>query len=121
MKLMHRTAGYTILDKKRNEHILEELQAEPITTYLQQYRAKWESHNECTTDTRWPKLITSYKPPGKRSLGRLQKRWSETVMDHQNQKRERMMMMMTSKSMCVNFYCDNCKRCLKRNALQTMG
>jgi hypothetical protein len=43
MRFMRRTAGYTILDKKRNEHILEELQVEPITTYLQQYRAQWKS------------------------------------------------------------------------------
>jgi hypothetical protein len=29
-----RWTGYTILDKKRNKHILEELQVDPITTYL---------------------------------------------------------------------------------------
>jgi hypothetical protein len=40
MRFMRRTVGYTILDKKRNEHILEELQVEPITTYIQQYRAQ---------------------------------------------------------------------------------
>jgi hypothetical protein len=34
MRFMHWTAGYMILDKKRHEHILEELQVEPIT-YLQ--------------------------------------------------------------------------------------
>jgi hypothetical protein len=56
-----------------------------ITTYLQHYRAQWKSHIERTTDTRRPKLITSYKPPGKRSLGRRLKRWSETVTDHQDQ------------------------------------
>jgi hypothetical protein len=39
---MRWTAGYTILDKKRNEHILEELQVDPITTFLQQYRAQWK-------------------------------------------------------------------------------
>jgi hypothetical protein len=40
MRFMRRTAGYTIPDKKINKHILEELQIEPITTYLQQYRAQ---------------------------------------------------------------------------------
>jgi hypothetical protein len=85
MRFMHRTAGYTILDKKINERILDELQVESITTCLQQYRGEWKSHTELLTDTRWPKLITSYRPPGKRSLGRPLKRWSETVTDHQHQ------------------------------------
>jgi hypothetical protein len=34
MRLMRQTAGCTILDRKRKEHILEELQVVPITTYL---------------------------------------------------------------------------------------
>jgi hypothetical protein len=86
MRFVRRTAGHIILDKKRNKHILEEFQVERITTYLQQDRAQWKSHIERMTDTRWPKLITSYKPPGKRSLGRPLKRWSETVTSHQDQK-----------------------------------
>jgi hypothetical protein len=38
------TAGYTciIVDKKRNEHIVEELQVEPITTYVQKYIGQWK-------------------------------------------------------------------------------
>jgi hypothetical protein len=34
---------------------------------------------------RGPKLRTSYKPPGKRSLGRSLKRWYATVTDYQDQ------------------------------------
>jgi hypothetical protein len=79
MRFMRRKTRCTIIDKKRNKRIVEELQAEPITTCLQQYTAQWISHTECMADTRWSKLITSYKPPGKRSLGRPLKRWSETV------------------------------------------
>jgi hypothetical protein len=82
---MRRTADCTILDKKRKEHILEELQVGPIITYLQKYRAQWEWHMECMTDTGWQKLITSYKPPGKRSLGRPLKQWFETVLDYWEQ------------------------------------
>jgi hypothetical protein len=51
MRFMRWTAGYTILDKKRNEHILEEMQIEPSNTYRQQYRAQWKSHIEPMTDT----------------------------------------------------------------------
>jgi hypothetical protein len=36
MRFTNQAAGYTIQDKKRNEYILQELQEEPITTYLQQ-------------------------------------------------------------------------------------
>jgi hypothetical protein len=52
MRFMRQTVGYTILDKKINEHILEELQVEAITTYLQQYREQQKSHTELMTDTR---------------------------------------------------------------------
>jgi hypothetical protein len=38
--------------QERNEHILEELQVEPVTTYRQQYRAQWKSHTEWMTDTK---------------------------------------------------------------------
>jgi hypothetical protein len=66
---MSRTEGYTVPNKIKDEHILEELKVEPITTYLQQYKAQWKkSHIKRTTDNRWRKLITTYKPPGKRSV-----------------------------------------------------
>jgi hypothetical protein len=80
-RFIRRTAGCTVLAKKGNEQILEELKVEPIATYRQQYRAQWKTHNERLADTRWPKLITSYKPPEKGSLGRPLKRWSESVTD----------------------------------------
>jgi hypothetical protein len=32
---MSRTEGYTVPNKIKDEHILEELEVEPITTYLQ--------------------------------------------------------------------------------------
>jgi hypothetical protein len=79
---MSRTAGYTIVDKKRNEHILTELQVEPINAYLQQYRAQWKTHIKRMTDSKWTELITSYKSQGRRSLKRPLKRRSETLMDH---------------------------------------
>jgi hypothetical protein len=52
MRFMRQTVRYTILDKKINEHILEEFQVEAITTYLQQYREQQKSHTELMTDTR---------------------------------------------------------------------
>jgi hypothetical protein len=57
MRFMRRTAEYRYnsgQEKKRKEHILEELQVELITTYLQRYKAQWKSHIERITDTRWP-------------------------------------------------------------------
>jgi hypothetical protein len=50
---MRRTEGYTILgNKRKDEYVLEELQAEAITTYLRQCRAQWTPCTERMTNTR---------------------------------------------------------------------
>jgi hypothetical protein len=44
MKFMRRTAGLTLWDLKRNEEILKNLKVEPISKFIQNYRANWKEH-----------------------------------------------------------------------------
>jgi hypothetical protein len=82
MKFMRKTAGPTLWDHKRNEEILRNFEVEPISKFIQNYRAKWKEHIEKMDSSRIPNNLLNYKPHGKRSLGRPLKRWSETVTGH---------------------------------------
>jgi len=41
MKFMRSTAGYSLLDNRRNECILEELKVDPVEKKLAQHKQKW--------------------------------------------------------------------------------
>jgi hypothetical protein len=82
MKFMRKTAGLTLLDHKRNEDILKNLKIEPVSKFLQNYRANWKEHIERMESSRIPNNLLNYRRHGKRSLGRPLKRWSETVTGH---------------------------------------
>jgi hypothetical protein len=82
IKFMRKTAGLTLLDHKRNEEILRNLKVEPISKFIQNYRANWQEHVERMDSSRIPNNLLNYRPYGKRSLGIPLNRWSETVIDH---------------------------------------
>jgi hypothetical protein len=82
MKFMRKTSGLTLWDHKRNEEILKNLKVEPVSKFIQNYRANWKNHIERTDSNRIPNNLLNYRPHGKRSLGRPLKRWSETVTGH---------------------------------------
>jgi hypothetical protein len=42
MKIFRRTAEYNLLDRKRNEKILEELKAEPVQVKLRRNKLNWQ-------------------------------------------------------------------------------
>jgi hypothetical protein len=46
MKFMRKIAGFTLLDNKRNEEILESLKVEPVSKFIQNCRANWTDHME---------------------------------------------------------------------------
>jgi hypothetical protein len=46
MKFMRKTAGLTLWDHKRNEEILKNLNAEPVSKFILNYRANWKEHIE---------------------------------------------------------------------------
>jgi hypothetical protein len=53
--ILRRTAGYTLLDNKRNEAILEELHVTPLDEKLSTYRHNWFQHIHRMEDNRLPK------------------------------------------------------------------
>jgi hypothetical protein len=81
MRFMRRTAECSLLEHRRNEDILKELNIDPIVCYIQQYRTQSKKHVERMDPNRLPKHILSYAPRGRRSLGRLKKSWKETITD----------------------------------------
>ncbi|KAJ4445670.1 hypothetical protein ANN_12354 [Periplaneta americana] len=80
MRFLRRTAGYSLLDHKRNELITKELKITPIYEHLNHYRQKWLNHVNRMDRSRLPTQILRYIPHGRRSLGRPLKRWTETVV-----------------------------------------
>jgi hypothetical protein len=70
MKYLRRTAGYTLLNHKRNKEILEELHVTPLEDKLCTYRYKWFQHVHRMEDNRLPKQLLNYHPKGRRQPGR---------------------------------------------------
>jgi hypothetical protein len=70
MKFMRKTASLTLWDNKRNEEILRNLKVEPISKFIQNYRANWKEHVEGMDSSRIPNNLLNYRPHGKSSLGR---------------------------------------------------
>ncbi|KAJ4431140.1 hypothetical protein ANN_19735 [Periplaneta americana] len=65
-----RTAGYTLLDRKRNEEILEQLEAESVEEKITRYKFNWLDHVRRVENSRIPKIMMQYKPRGHRRPGR---------------------------------------------------
>jgi hypothetical protein len=55
MKFMRRTAGYRVLDRRRNEDILEELTVNPVQKKLVQCKQKWLNHVSRMQNIRYQK------------------------------------------------------------------
>jgi hypothetical protein len=70
---LRRTAGYTLLNHKRNEEILE-LHVTPLEDKLCTYRHKWFQRVHRMEDNRLPKQLVNYHPKGRRRPGRPRKR-----------------------------------------------
>ncbi|KAJ4440667.1 hypothetical protein ANN_08814 [Periplaneta americana] len=65
-----RTAGYTLLDRKRNEEILEQLEVESVEEKINRYKLNWLDHVRKMENSRSPKIMMQYKPRGRRRPGR---------------------------------------------------
>jgi hypothetical protein len=55
MEFYRRTAGYDLLDRKRNEEILEELKVEQFDEKLRRYKSNWLRHKKKSNKTRCKK------------------------------------------------------------------
>ncbi|KAJ4427350.1 hypothetical protein ANN_24970 [Periplaneta americana] len=65
-----RTAGYTLLDRKRNEEILEQLEVESVEEKISRYKFNWLDHVRRMENSRIPKIMMQYKSRGHRRPGR---------------------------------------------------
>jgi hypothetical protein len=74
MKYLRRTAGYTPLNHKRNEEVLEELHVTPLEDKLCTHRHKWFQHVHGMEDNRLPKQLLNYHPKRRRRPERPSKR-----------------------------------------------
>jgi hypothetical protein len=52
---MRRTAGYTLLHRKKSEDILQELKVDPIMDFVQEYKKYWKEHVIRMNNNRLPK------------------------------------------------------------------
>lgn len=78
MKFLRRTAGYTLLDRKRNESIQNELKITPVVRRVKEYRRRWREHVHRMEEERSPKLAEKYTPTGKRDRGRPRRKLVDT-------------------------------------------
>jgi hypothetical protein len=56
IKFLKRTAGYTLLDHKKNEYILQELNTTPVLEKIK-YRYNWVKHVHRMNNSRFPKTL----------------------------------------------------------------
>jgi hypothetical protein len=79
LKFLRRTAGYTLLDHKKNEDILQELNTTPVLEKITKYRHNWVKHVHRMNNSRFPKALIEYHPRGRRRPGRPLKRLLDGV------------------------------------------
>ncbi|KAJ4446853.1 hypothetical protein ANN_13552 [Periplaneta americana] len=87
LQIGRRTAGYTLLDRKRNEEILEQLEVESVEEKISRYKFNWLDHVRRMENSRIPKIMMQYKPRGHRRPGRPLRRLldgAETALQRPN-------------------------------------
>jgi len=57
-----RTAGYTLLDQKRNGEIIEELKVELADKTLRRYKSNWLQGHVTRMNNMMPKIMLNFKP-----------------------------------------------------------
>jgi len=79
MKLVRPLAGYTLYDHKTNDYIHHELWITCILDKIDEYRQNWLSYLQGMPQNRIPLKSYHYRPQGRRTIGRLKKRWHEQL------------------------------------------
>jgi len=79
MKLLRPLAGYTRYDHKTNDYIRRELRITGILDKIDEYRRNWLSHLQRMPQNRIPLKSYHYKPQGRRTIRRPEKRWREQL------------------------------------------
>ena len=79
MKLLRHLAGYILYDHKTNDSICRELQITCIVDKIDEYRLNWLLHLQRMPRNQIPLKSYHYIPQGRRTIGRLKKRWQEQL------------------------------------------
>jgi hypothetical protein len=79
MKLLRPLAGYALYEHKTNDPVRRELQTDNILDKIDEYRRNWLLHLQKMPRNRIPLKSFHYSPQGKRTIGRLKKRWGEQL------------------------------------------
>jgi hypothetical protein len=75
MRFFTRSDGCTLLGRKRNEEILEELEVETVDEKIRRYKSNWLRYgtrmNNNNKNNNWmPKQMLNFRTNGRRRLGR---------------------------------------------------
>jgi hypothetical protein len=79
MKFLRPRAGYTLHDHKTNDSIRHKLQTKSILDKIDEYRWNWLLHLQRMPRNRIPLKSYHYRPQGRRTIGRPNKRWREQL------------------------------------------
>ena len=79
MRVLRLIKGVTRRNMIRNTNIRAELGVEPLLQTVERSRLRWYGHVMRMTEDRHAKKYLSWKPTGKRPVGRPRKRWMEGV------------------------------------------
>jgi hypothetical protein len=79
MRVLRSTMGVTTQDRLTNETIKKTINVNSLNDTISKYRDNWFNHIRRTDHSRFPRYMLSYKPTGKRSLGRPRKRWTSQI------------------------------------------
>ena len=79
MKFLRHLLGITKLDKEKNQSIRKKTGVQNIVKEIKQYQQKWLQHVQRMGTNRLPKQALSYRPKGRRNLGRPRKRWTDQI------------------------------------------
>jgi hypothetical protein len=69
-EFLRRIAGYTLLDHKKNEDILQELNTTSVLEKITKYRHNWVKHVHRMNNSTFPKTLIEYHPRVRRRPGR---------------------------------------------------
>jgi len=79
MRFLRSTLVVTKQDMWTNEAIRKTLKVNSLDCTISKYRDNWFNHITRMDHSRFPRYMLSYKPTGKRSLGRPRKRWISQI------------------------------------------
>ena len=79
MKLLSPLGGYTLHDHKTKDFIRREINITGILDKTDEYRLNWHLHLQRMPQNRIPPKSYHYRPQGRRTIGRPNKRWREQL------------------------------------------